>query len=80
MIKNAEDFENSATLEAIKKQSLAFNMYTVATISRFTKENKEKYYNTAFVINPKGELQTTMNKIHLFDIDIPGIKVTTQEK
>lgn len=32
----------------------------------------KKYYNTAFVFNPKGELLATHRKTHLFDIDIPG--------
>ncbi len=44
-------------------------MYAIGSIPRIF---EQKYYNTAFVINPKGELQTKMDKIHLFDIDIPG--------
>lgn len=32
----------------------------------------KKYYNTAFVFDPKGELLATHRKTHLFDIDIPG--------
>lgn len=32
----------------------------------------KKYYNTAFVFDPKGKLLATHRKTHLFDIDIPG--------
>jgi len=44
-------------------------MYAIGSIPR---KYKEQFFNTAFVINPAGELQTQMDKIHLFDIDIPG--------
>lgn len=44
-------------------------MYAIGSIPR---KSEEKYFNTAFVINPKGDLLTQMDKIHLFDIDIPG--------
>lgn len=47
-------------------------MYAIGSIPRVA---GGKYFNTAFVINKQGELQTQMDKIHLFDIDIPG-KIT----
>ena len=37
-----------------------------------TKGEDKKYYNTAFVFDPKGKLLATHRKTHLFDIDIPG--------
>jgi predicted amidohydrolase len=45
-------------------------MYAIGTIPR---KSQDKYFNTAFVVSPKGDLLTKMDKIHLFDIDIPGI-------
>lgn len=47
-------------------------MYTIGSIAR---RANEKLFNTAFVINPKGELQEQYDKTHLFDINIPG-KIT----
>jgi predicted amidohydrolase len=44
-------------------------MYAIGTIPR---RSQDKYFNTGFVIGPKGDLVTKMDKIHLFDIDIPG--------
>jgi omega-amidase len=71
----AEDFDNSPTIKAIQQQSLQYKMYTIGTISR---KANDKLFNTAFVINPKGELQTQYDKTHLFDINIPG-KITYYE-
>ena len=51
-IEFAEDFSNSPTLNAIKEQSVKYNMYTIGTIAR--KAANQKLFNTAFVINPKG--------------------------
>jgi len=50
-------------------------MYAIGSIPRKT---ELQYFNTAFVINPQGDLLTKMDKIHLFDIDIPG-KITYKE-
>ena len=69
MIEYAEDFSNSPTLNAIKESCLAYKMYAIGSIPR---KQEDKYFNTAFVINPNGDLLTKMDKIHLFDIDIPG--------
>lgn len=51
-------------------------MYAIGSIPRKHRDGENwKYYNTAFVINPEGKLHAQMDKIHLFDIDIPG-KIT----
>lgn len=72
MLDNAEDFGDSMTLKAIQKSCCEHGMYAIGTIPRI---HQGKYFNTAFVINAKGDLQAQMDKIHLFDIDIPG-KIT----
>ncbi|KAL8383037.1 hypothetical protein RB595_006685 [Gaeumannomyces hyphopodioides] len=41
-------------------------------------EVKKRYYNTALVFSPAGELLATHRKVHLFDIDMPG-KITFRE-
>ncbi len=70
MIEFAEDFSHSPTLDAIKSECAKYSMYAIGTIPR---KSQDKYFNTAFVVSPKGDLLTKMDKIHLFDIDIPGI-------
>ncbi|TLD15755.1 uncharacterized protein PgNI_01663 [Pyricularia grisea] len=41
-------------------------------------DQDKKYYNTALVFSPSGDLLATHRKVHLFDIDIPG-KITFRE-
>ncbi|TLD31518.1 hypothetical protein PspLS_02698 [Pyricularia sp. CBS 133598] len=41
-------------------------------------DKDRKYYNTALVFSPSGDLLATHRKVHLFDIDIPG-KITFRE-
>jgi predicted amidohydrolase len=47
----AEDFDDSPTLKAIKQQCSEHKMYAIGSIPRKQGPN---FYNTAFVINPKG--------------------------
>lgn len=72
MTQFAEDFNDSPTLSAIRPIAKQFKMYTIGSIPR---KQGDKLCNTAFVINPEGELQTQYDKLHLFDINIPG-KIT----
>lgn len=54
-------------------------MYAIGSISR--KEDlsgKDVFYNSAFIVGPQGKLIGQMDKIHLFDIDVPG-KITFKE-
>lgn len=71
----AEDFTDSPTLRAIQEQCSQHKMYAIGSIPR---RSEEQFFNTAFIINPQGQLQDTYDKLHLFDIDIPG-KITYKE-
>ena len=76
MVQFAEDFEQSPTLQAVQKVCSEKKMYAVGSIPRKTQsEGAWQYFNTAFVVNPEGKIHAQMDKIHLFDIDIPG-KIT----
>jgi predicted amidohydrolase len=78
MYKFAEVLENSETLAAIKKVCAETKMYAIGSIPRKSsayQDSNLSYYNTGFVVNPAGELHAHMDKLHLFDIDIPG-KIT----
>ena len=75
MLKFAEDFNDSPTLKAIQSECQQHKMYAIGSIPR---REENKFFNTGFVINPKGEIQEQYDKMHLFDIDIPG-KITYKE-
>ena len=73
MVKAAEDFKDeksSKTLNLVRELAKKHKVYIFGSIPEKTQDGK--YYNTGIVINPKGELQETFRKMHLFDIDIPG--------
>ena len=51
MLKFAEDFSNSPTLNAIQAICKKSSMYAIGSIPR---KCEEKYFNTAFVVNKAG--------------------------
>lgn len=73
MMEFAEDFDSSPTLSAIKQICLEKGMYVIGSIPRKKYfEGKTLYFISGFVINPEGKLHQQMDKIHLFDLDVPG--------
>ncbi len=47
-------------------------------IGSIPEKDDEKFFNTAFCIDKKGEMIAKFRKLHLFDIDIKG-KITYKE-
>jgi len=79
--KYAEEETNSETLNHISALAKSTEKYIVAgslPIKEKTADDKINYYNSAYVFNRKGEIIARHNKVHLFDIDIPG-KITFME-
>lgn len=53
-------------------------MYIVAGLIEKPDKVNGKPFNTAVVINKKGDLITKHRKLHLFDVDLPG-RLTVKE-
>ena len=75
--KYAED-ASGKTLSNMKKAALDNGVYLVA--GSIPELDKDKVFNTSFVIDPKGEIIAKHRKMHLFDIDIEdGIRFMESE-
>ena len=46
------------------------------TIPEAISDDPERVYNTALLIGPEGEIAASYRKIHLFDVDLPGARLT----
>lgn len=64
----AEEEQNSTTLNALKSIAKEKQVYIIA--GSISEKEDDKYYNTSFVIDDKGEIINKHRKAHLFDIDI----------
>ncbi|WP_073048249.1 carbon-nitrogen hydrolase family protein [Dethiosulfatibacter aminovorans] len=72
MIEHAE-FLNDNIINTIRRIAVKNNVYIHNGSFLEKDESEEKVYNTSVLINPKGQIETVYRKIHLFDVDIPGI-------
>lgn len=70
--KYAEDKdETSKTYQLLQHLAVKYNAYVVGG-TFITKDTKDRYYNTCYVFNRDGEEIGVYDKIHLFDIELPG--------
>ena len=76
--KYAEEEKNSESLDLISKMAKITQKYTVGGSFPMKDSTKNSYYNASFTFNRNGEVIARHNKVHLFDIDIPG-KMTFKE-
>jgi len=65
----AEHRDNSQTLKAVSAAAGEYSLYLVA--GSIPELDKDKIYNTSFIINPYGEIIGFHRKLHLFDVDVP---------
>jgi predicted amidohydrolase len=63
-------FDGVKTIARESRLWISGTMHT--QVPRTSDEEKPRVFNTHFVIDNQGTLQATYNKIHLFDVSIPG--------
>ena len=73
----AEFIPNGPTSNKLSYWAKTFGLHIVGG-SIAEKDDQGKFYNTATVWNPDGQLLATHRKMHLFDVDLPG-GVTVKE-
>lgn len=78
----AEDMNDSETLSIIseiaKKEKINIVAGSIPTVVE--KNNVKNYFNTSVTFSSEGKILGTHNKIHLFDINIPGKIVYEESK
>jgi len=79
--KYAETEKDSVTLKTISETAKSLKLHILAgsiPFRRYENDGLGKLYNSSFTFNDQGEIIAEFDKIHLFDIDIPG-KISFQE-
>lgn len=67
----AEEYPAGETLQALAKAARDNSLYLVG--GSIPELEQGRLYNTSYIFGPTGDLLARHRKIHLFDIDIPGI-------
>lgn len=74
--KFAETENNSESIKALSEIAKNNNVYLVG--GSMPIKDGDKYYNRTYCFDKKGNIKAKHDKVHLFDIDIPG-KMTYKE-
>jgi len=74
----AEKIPNGQTCETLSKLAKENDIYLIGGSIPELSEDESSVYNTCTIWSPAGELLGRHQKVHLFDIDIPG-KITFKE-
>jgi len=78
MTENAEPADSSTSLDMLRESAREHNIYV--HIGSFLEKEGDRVFNTGMVFNPAGETIAKYQKIHLFDVQIPGGKTYLESK
>src|SRR5699024_6236993 len=67
---NAENIEDGKTVRFLSELAKELNIWVQGGSILELTDEKNKYYNTTLMFNPKGEVVGKYRKIHLFDADV----------
>lgn len=76
-IENAEDEDESPTLDAMCQVAQDENIYLQC--GSIAEKEEDDIYNTAYLISPEGDMIAKHRKMHLFDIDCDTMKFTESD-
>lgn len=71
LIKAAVKLEENPALIAMQKLAAELNIWLLLG-SIAVKGESDKFYNRSVLIDASGKINTAYDKIHLFDVDVPG--------
>lgn len=69
----AETYPNGETVQMLSR--LAAELDIVLVGGSIPEREKDVVYNTCFTFGPRGTLLGRHRKVHLFDVDLPGLRV-----
>jgi predicted amidohydrolase len=70
----AEGLEDGESVEAMRSWARTHGITLVGGSITERREGREKLSNTCLVFDPEGELAAVYRKIHLFDVDVGGLR------
>jgi predicted amidohydrolase len=70
----AESLEDGESVEAMRSWARTHGITLVGGSITERREGREKLSNTCLVFDPEGELAAVYRKIHLFDVDVGGLR------
>jgi nitrilase len=71
----AADLEHSEPLRFLREQARRFGVTLGGGTIPERVPGEPRIYNTAVLVGPSGELLASYRKIHLFDVDLPGVSL-----
>lgn len=70
--KFAETYPDGETIKMLSKEAYKNNVFIIG--GSIPERYQDKLYNTCFIFNQKGEMAGLYRKIHLFDVDLKGMR------
>lgn len=70
-VEDIKDQQKSPSLHFMKRISQELGIFLVG--GSIPEEDGGKLYNTCFVFSPEGNVVAVHRKMHLFDVDMPGM-------
>lgn len=69
----AESYPDGDTVTMLSRAAAGAGIVLVG--GSIPERDGDKVYNTSFIFGPRGELLGRHRKVHLFDVDLPGLRV-----
>ncbi len=75
-----ESIHESPSLQALQAMAQEFNFWILAGSLLLREDPAQLPFNTSFVINPNGKLESKYSKIHLFKVQLDNKKIDETER
>jgi predicted amidohydrolase len=74
LIAGAEELDSGPTIDAARGWARDLGIHLVAGSIAERVEGAERLFNTCCVLDPEGEIVAAYRKIHMFDVDVGGVR------
>jgi deaminated glutathione amidase len=72
--------EPGPILRAMQEAARSTGLHLLLGGTPIRSDHGDRFYNTAVLLDPRGHILASYRKIHLFDINIPGVVFTESER
>jgi predicted amidohydrolase len=74
LIAGAEQLESGPTIETARGWARDLGVHLIAGSIAERAEGAERLFNTSCLLDPEGEIVAVYRKIHMFDVDVGGVR------